>query len=106
MLCSLNAWSNRAADLALRVVVQVGLQVLLDDGRVFHCHNTRWNTIYYRYRIAVSQSHPMVCLDRRPCGLCQLGTTKCHVRCACPAFRAVATHVSAVKLWLYDVMPQ
>ncbi|KAG2498860.1 hypothetical protein HYH03_003052 [Edaphochlamys debaryana] len=26
---------------------QVGLQVLLDDGRVFHCHNTRWNTIYY-----------------------------------------------------------
>ncbi|KXZ52810.1 hypothetical protein GPECTOR_8g196 [Gonium pectorale] len=26
---------------------QVGLQVLLDDGRVFHCHNSRWNTIYY-----------------------------------------------------------
>ncbi|GLI58416.1 hypothetical protein VaNZ11_000118 [Volvox africanus] len=26
---------------------RVGLQVLLDDGRVFHCHNNRWNTIYY-----------------------------------------------------------
>ncbi|PNH12741.1 LIM domain and RING finger protein [Tetrabaena socialis] len=25
----------------------VGLQVLIDDGRVFHCHNTRWTTIYY-----------------------------------------------------------
>ncbi len=26
---------------------QVGLQVLVDDGRVFQCHNSRWNTIYY-----------------------------------------------------------
>ncbi|MEW5312893.1 MAG: hypothetical protein WDW38_004491 [Sanguina aurantia] len=26
---------------------RVGLQVLIDDGKVFHCHNNRWNTIYY-----------------------------------------------------------
>jgi hypothetical protein len=21
--------------------------VLEEDGRIFHCHNSRWNTIYY-----------------------------------------------------------
>lgn len=25
----------------------VGLQVLIDDGKVFQCHNDRWNTIYH-----------------------------------------------------------
>lgn len=28
-------------------MLQEGLRVLRADPRVFHCHNSRWNTIYY-----------------------------------------------------------